>query len=174
MSFKHAVLSPAAAASRSSELRIFLNFLLTTNSPRSTDTEARGEPLRRGEALRADAGREGCAAEVGTLVEEEEDASGNDPEAAAAACGDGDGVRAAGVDGFFAADEGGGLLMRAWTVRAAPPDWKSLQGEGMSKRRSVLSCRSVKRTSDYRIRCEDRRHMFRVVLAGRYLTCRFN
>ena len=119
MSFKHAVLSPAAAASRSSELRIFLNFLLTTNSPRSTDTEARGEPLRRGEALRADAGREGCAAEVGTLVEEEEDASGNDPEAAAAACGDGDGVRAAGVDGFFAADEGGGLLMRAWTVRAS-------------------------------------------------------
>ena len=138
MSFKHAVLSPAAAASRSSELRIFLNFLLTTNSPRSTDTEARGEPLRRGEALRADAGREGCAAEVGTLVEEEEDASGNDPEAAAVACGDGDGVRAAGVDGFFAADEGGGLLMRAWTVRAAPPDWKSLQGEGLSKRRSVL------------------------------------
>jgi hypothetical protein len=116
MSFKHAVLSPAAAASRSSELRIFLNFLLTTNSPRSTDMEARGEPLRRGEALRADAGREGCTAALGTLVEAEEGASGNDPEASAAACGDGDGVRAASVDCFFAADVGGGLLiMRAWT-----------------------------------------------------------
>lgn len=139
MSFKHAVLSPAAAASRSSELRIFLNFLLTTNSPRSTDTEARGEPLRRGEALRADAGREGCAAEVGTLVEEEEDASGNDPEAAAAACGDGDGVRAAGVDGFFAADEGGGLLMRAWTVRARAA---GLEGASKAKgcRKDALLC----------------------------------
>lgn len=137
MSFKHAVLSPATAASRSSELRIFLNFLLTTNSPRSTDTEARGEPLRRGEALRADAGREGCAAEVGTLVEE--DASGNDPEAAAAACGDGDGVRAAGVDGFFAADEGGGLLMRAWTVRARAA---GLEGASKAKgcRKDALLC----------------------------------
>ena len=100
--------------------------------------EARGEPLRRGEALRADAGREGCAAEVGTLVEEEEDASGNDPEAAAAACGDGDGVRAAGVDGFFAADEGGGLLMRAWTRGLEEPqEWPESKRRG----RTLLSVR---------------------------------
>ena len=139
MSFKHAVLSPAAAASRSSELRIFLNFLLTTNSPRSTDMEARGEPLRRGEALRADAGREGCTAALGTLVEAEEGASGNDPEASAAACGDGDGARAAGVDCFFAADVGGGLLiMRAWTAR----DWKSRWGRPGRKGGGLCSVNS--------------------------------
>ena len=104
------------------------------------------------------------------MVEEEEDASGNDPEAAAAACGDGDGVRAAGVDGFFAADEGGGLLRRAWTVRA-----RAAGLEEPPRRRVVEKTLCyVKRTSlpVYGVKTDGT--CFVWYLAGRYLTCRFN